>query len=175
MSCPSETNVPLGKDNVPAQNVGPCCAVAWIRIGAGWGRREAEERPTGDRGPHRRGAAMMPELFRARPGYAELKAVEAPWPAHRSAAQGPPCSGVLSPTPALRGWANCFRIGNSGRCFGYARDWVEKKIRRHLTRARKRKCFGWNRWSRKWLYQAQRLYGDYQVRYYQKPKVLPTR
>ena len=35
--------------------------------------------------------------------------------------------------------------------------------------------FGWNRWSRKWLYQALELYGDYQVRYYQNPKVLPAR
>ena len=77
--------------------------------------------------------------------------------------------------PILRGWVNYFRIGHSSRCFGYVKDWVEKKIRRHLMRARKRKGFGWNRWSRKWLYQALGLYGDYQVRYYQKPKVLPAR
>ena len=50
--------------------------------------------------------------------------------------------------PILRGWANYFRIGNSARCFGYIKDWVEKKIRRHLMRARKRHGFGWNRWSR---------------------------
>jgi len=77
--------------------------------------------------------------------------------------------------PILRGWVNYFRIGHSSRCFGYVKDWVEKKIRRHLMRARKRKGFGWNRWSRKWLYQALGLYGNYQVRYYQKPKVLPAR
>lgn len=77
--------------------------------------------------------------------------------------------------PILRGWANYFRIGHSSRCFGYVKDWVEKKIRRHLMRARKRKGFGWNRWSRKWLYQTLGLYGDYQVRYYQNPKVLPAR
>ena len=29
--------------------------------------------------------------------------------------------------PILRGWANYFRIGNSARCFGYVKDWVEKK------------------------------------------------
>jgi RNA-directed DNA polymerase len=77
--------------------------------------------------------------------------------------------------PTLRGWVNYFRTGNSSQCFGYVKDWVEKKIRRHLMRARKRKGFGWNRWSRKWLYQTLGLYGDYQVRYYQNPKVLPAR
>ena len=69
--------------------------------------------------------------------------------------------------PILRGWANYFRIGNSGRCFGYIKDWVEKKIRRHLMRARKLRGFGWNRWSRAWLYSTLGLYSDYRVRYYQ--------
>lgn len=32
--------------------------------------------------------------------------------------------------PILRGWVNYFRIGNSSKCFGYVKDWVEKKIRR---------------------------------------------
>jgi RNA-directed DNA polymerase len=50
--------------------------------------------------------------------------------------------------PILRGWVNYFRVGNSSKCFGYIKDWVEKKIRRHLMRARKRRGFGWNRWSR---------------------------
>jgi len=76
--------------------------------------------------------------------------------------------------PILRGWVNYFRIGHSSRSFNYVKDWVEKKIRRHLMRARKRKGFGWNRWSREWLYQTLELYGDYKVRYYQEPKVLPA-
>ena len=29
--------------------------------------------------------------------------------------------------PILRGWANYFRIGHSSKCFGYVKDWVEKK------------------------------------------------
>jgi len=53
--------------------------------------------------------------------------------------------------PILRGWVNYFRMGHSSRCFGYVKGWVEKKTRRHLMRARKRKGFGWNRWSRDWL------------------------
>ena len=68
--------------------------------------------------------------------------------------------------PILRGWANYFRVGNSSRCFGYVRDWVEKKIRSHLMRARKRRGFGWNRWSRAWLYKTLRLFNDYGVRHY---------
>ena len=69
--------------------------------------------------------------------------------------------------PILRGWANYFRIGNSSRCFGYVKDWVERKIRRHLMYARKRRGFGWNRWSRAWLYETFGLYNDYGVRYHQ--------
>ena len=38
--------------------------------------------------------------------------------------------------PILRGWVNYFRIGNASRCFTFVQDWVEKKVRRHLMRAR---------------------------------------
>ncbi len=76
--------------------------------------------------------------------------------------------------PILRGWVNYFRIGHSSRTFGYVRYWVEKKIRRHLMRARTRRGFGWHRWSGEWLYQALGLYGDYAVRYYHDPKALPA-
>ena len=68
--------------------------------------------------------------------------------------------------PILRGWVNYFRIGHASRCFGFVRDWVEKKVRRHMMRARGRRGFGWNRWSRAWLYKALGLYSDYGVRYW---------
>jgi len=68
--------------------------------------------------------------------------------------------------PILRGWINYFRVGHSSKCFGYVKDWVAKKIRRHLMHARKRHGFGWNRWSRAWLYETLGLYNDYGVRYY---------
>ena len=32
------------------------------------------------------------------------------------------------------------------------KDWVEKKVRRHLMQARNRRGFGWTRWNRQWLY-----------------------
>ena len=44
----------------------------------------------------------------------------------------------------LRGWVNYFAVGHWSGCLSYIKDWVEKKVRRHMLRARKRKGFGWN-------------------------------
>ncbi len=77
--------------------------------------------------------------------------------------------------PILRGWINYYRVGHSSECFGYVKDWVEKKARRHLMSARNLKGFGWNRWSRNWLYQNLGLYNDYKIRYYRDSKALPAR
>jgi RNA-directed DNA polymerase len=78
--------------------------------------------------------------------------------------------------PILRGWVNYFAVGHSSRCFSFIRDWVEKKIRRHLARARLRQGFGWKRWSRRWMYETLGLYDDYRVRYLVTPsKVAPAR
>ena len=52
--------------------------------------------------------------------------------------------------PVLRGWVNYFAVGHSSECFSFIKDWVEKKVRRHLAHAQKRKGFGWERWSRRW-------------------------
>lgn len=65
--------------------------------------------------------------------------------------------------PILRGWVNYFAIGHSSQCFNYIQDWVEKKIRRHLMRSRKRRGFGWQRWSRQWLYDGLGLFKGYRV------------
>jgi RNA-directed DNA polymerase len=65
--------------------------------------------------------------------------------------------------PILRGWVNYFAVGHSSRCFSFVKDWVEKKVRRHLMRARQRKGFGWQRWSRQWLYGELGLYKQYRV------------
>jgi RNA-directed DNA polymerase len=69
--------------------------------------------------------------------------------------------------PVLRGWVNYFAVGNSGECFSFIQDWVEKKVRRHMMRARKRKGFGWARWSRQWLYDTLKLFNNYKVRWLQ--------
>ena len=65
--------------------------------------------------------------------------------------------------PVLRGWVNYFAVGHSARCFSFLKDWVEKKVRRHMMRARQRKGFGWRRWSRQWLYDELGLFKGYNV------------
>jgi len=77
-----------------------------------------------------------------------------------------PASRVIEQiNPILRGWVNYFAFGHSSRCFSYIRYWVEKKIRRHLARARQRQGFGWKRWSREWLYGTLGLFHQYRVSY----------
>jgi hypothetical protein len=63
--------------------------------------------------------------------------------------------------PVRRGWVNYFAVGNSSECFSFIKDWVEKKVRRHM----KRKGFGWMRWSRQWLYETLKLFNGYRVRH----------
>ena len=80
-----------------------------------------------------------------------------------------PVNGLIEMiNPILRGWVKYFAVGHSSGCFSYIQDWVEKKIRRHLARARQRRGFGWQRWSRPWLYQTLGLFGEYQVSYWRR-------
>jgi RNA-directed DNA polymerase len=65
--------------------------------------------------------------------------------------------------PILRGWVHYFAVGDSSRCFSYIKLWVEKKVRRHLMRARGRQGFGWKRWSTQWLYNTLGLFYQYRV------------
>jgi RNA-directed DNA polymerase len=90
-----------------------------------------------------------------------LRAVKEVFRRHRSQ----PIDRVISLiNPMLRGWVNYFAVGHSSECFGYIKDWVEKKVRRHMAHARKRKGFGWERWSRPWLYDTLKLFKGYRVR-----------
>ena len=77
--------------------------------------------------------------------------------------------------PILRGWVNYFRVGNARRCLAYVRQWVEKRVRRHLMRARGRPGFGWTRWSTAWLHVRLGLFGAYGVRYQAAPDSAPSR
>ncbi len=65
--------------------------------------------------------------------------------------------------PILRGWVNYFAVGNSSCHFALIKRWVELKIRRHLMRARKRRGFGWSRWSTSWIYATLGLFNGYRV------------
>jgi len=77
--------------------------------------------------------------------------------------------------PIVAGWLNYFRIGHSSRCFRFVHRWIEKKVRRHMTRARGRLGFGWKRWSTEFVYRTLGLYDDYQIRYLELPKALTAR
>jgi RNA-directed DNA polymerase len=67
--------------------------------------------------------------------------------------------------PILRGWVNYFSIGHSSECFSFIKDWVEKKIRRHLGRSWNSRGFGWKKWSKHWLYNELKLFNGYRVRH----------
>ena len=75
-----------------------------------------------------------------------------------------PASRVIQKiNPILRGWVDYFAHGHASRSFSYVRDWVEKKVRRHLARNSKRHGFGWKRWSRRRLYTHLGLFHRYRV------------
>ena len=79
-----------------------------------------------------------------------------------------PVAGLIAKiNPILRGWVKYFAVGHSSRCFSYIRDWVEKKIRRHLGRACQRQGFGWKRRSKEQLYKTLGLFAEYRVSYQQ--------
>ena len=76
--------------------------------------------------------------------------------------------------PILRGWVNYFAVGHSSECFSFIKDWVEKKVRRHMGRSRNQQGFGWKRWSRHWLYNELKLFNGYRVHRRSETKALPT-
>jgi len=76
--------------------------------------------------------------------------------------------------PVLRGWVNYFRIGHSSSCFTMVKEWVERKVRRHLMRARGRPGFGWKRWSSSWFYERLGLFTDYKLRRWTSLKAAPA-
>lgn len=76
--------------------------------------------------------------------------------------------------PILRGWVNYFAVGHSSECFSYVKDWVEKKVRRHMERSRKRRGFGWKAWSKHWLYNELKLFNGYCVRHRSVMKAAPA-
>ncbi|MBA3353000.1 MAG: group II intron reverse transcriptase/maturase [Blastocatellia bacterium] len=78
--------------------------------------------------------------------------------------------------PIIRGWVNYFGVGDSSQCFNYVKSWVEKRVRRHLMYARKRRGFGWKRWSRERIYEGLGLFNGYRLhRFELHPKALPAR
>jgi RNA-directed DNA polymerase len=75
--------------------------------------------------------------------------------------------------PILRGWVNYFAVGHASKCFRMIHRWVELKVRRHMMQARKRRGFGWERWSTRWLYEHLGLFNAYRLKRFA-PKALPA-
>jgi RNA-directed DNA polymerase len=67
--------------------------------------------------------------------------------------------------PQRRGWVHDCRMGHASRGLAMVRRWVERKVRRHVMRARNRRGFGWKRWSTVWLYHTLGWCADDRVRY----------
>ncbi len=99
-----------------------------------------------------------------------LRALKDVFRRHRSQ----PIDRVISlVNPVVRGWVNYFAVGHSSECFSFIKDWVEKKVRRHVAQARKRQGFGWKRWNRRWIYDTLGLFDGYRVKR-DMPKVAPA-
>jgi RNA-directed DNA polymerase len=66
----------------------------------------------------------------------------------------------------VRGWVAYFRVGNAADALQKVKYHVERKVRRFAVRRRKRRRrgFGWKRWSNEVVYGVWGLYNDYQVR-----------
>jgi RNA-directed DNA polymerase len=110
----------------------------------------------------RRGRWMPLRTPRGKKRTALLQTLKQVFRSHRSRPVGEVIARI---NPILRGWVQYFAFGHSSRCFSYIRDWVEKKVRHHLARARQRHGFGWKRWSSAWLYEALGLFNQYRVAY----------
>ena len=69
------------------------------------------------------------------------------------------------------GWVNYFRVGNSGRAFGWIRFEIMKKIRRFVMKQKGRPGCGWKRWSNEAIYKDWGLVNDYRVQYFYRSPV----
>jgi RNA-directed DNA polymerase len=72
---------------------------------------------------------------------------------------------VAQVNPILRGWVNYFKVGNSSQAFNKVQHHVERKVRRFAAKQRKRKGFGWKRWSSDIVYGSWGLFRDYSLAY----------
>ena len=77
-----------------------------------------------------------------------------------SGKKGVPQGGVISPL-----LANLYLndVDRMYECFSYIRYWMERKVRRHLMRARGRQGFGWKRWSSAWIHETLGVFSDYRL------------
>jgi RNA-directed DNA polymerase len=60
--------------------------------------------------------------------------------------------------PVIRGWVNYFREGNSSKWFSSLRNYVENKVRRFIRKRSLKDGFGYNTYTKKYLYKRLGLY-----------------
>jgi RNA-directed DNA polymerase len=65
--------------------------------------------------------------------------------------------------PAIRGWVNYFRIGNSSAAFNEIRHYIVQKVMRYIRRKQLKRGFGWKTWTSEVLYGQYGLFYDYRV------------
>jgi hypothetical protein len=63
----------------------------------------------------------------------------------------------------LLGAVPAVKIIGAVKVFGYVKDWLTRKIRRHLMRAKGKQGFGWTRWSTKGVYAICNIYSNFIV------------
>lgn len=65
--------------------------------------------------------------------------------------------------PAVRGWVNYFKIGNSSESFHGIRDYIVKKTMRYLRRKQLKRGYGWKKLDSDLLYGRYGLFYDYEL------------
>ena len=65
--------------------------------------------------------------------------------------------------PALRGWVNYYRIGNSSKKFDKIKLYVANKVRKFMRRRRGKSGYGYKEYPRDYLYKRLGLYRDYRL------------
>lgn len=65
--------------------------------------------------------------------------------------------------PAIRGWVNYFRTGNSSKQFDKIRLYVRDKVRKFMMRRRNKSGYGYKKYPDEYLYNKLGLYRDYRL------------
>jgi group II intron reverse transcriptase/maturase len=65
--------------------------------------------------------------------------------------------------PAIRGWVNYFRTGNSSKQFDKIRLYVRNKVRKFMMRRRNKSGYGYKKYPDEYLYNKLGLYRNYRL------------
>ena len=150
--CPTEGRMPFGPTEISS---GYCGQIRTCPAAAGSGRKTQERQCKSLLLPHPRRCNRQPRevaFLQLAPrsqqihGHEDVAVIKerAPRPGHAINLHAMPCGGNSEPNrrALVGGKPRSYKTGPRYACFSYIRDWVEKKIRCHLARARQRQGFG---------------------------------